>query len=164
MRIHAWFAAFAAAVLLTACAATPTFDLKNVNTAVTPNEAVARIDALRAGRVLWGGVIISSKNLEKGTQLEILAYPLNDQHRPRVDRDPIGRFIIEHGSYLETIDYAPGRELSLIGSISGTKEVKIDAATSVFPAVTIEQIHLWPKGGRNDEPQFHFGLGVMLHN
>lgn len=163
MRIQAWFIVIAV-MMLTACASAPPFDLKNVNTAITPSEAVARIDGLRGSRVLWGGVIVNSKNLEKGTQLEMLAYPLNNQHRPRLDREPLGRFIIEHGSYLETIDYAPGRELSLIGTLTGTKEGKIDAATTIYPAVTADQIHLWPKGGRNDEPQFHFGVGVMLHN
>lgn len=163
MSAHAWFA-FAAAVVLSACASAPPFEMKNVNTAITPNDAVAKIDILRGSRVLWGGVIINSKNLEKGTQLEMLAYPLSNQHRPQLDREPLGRFIIEHGSYLETISYAPGRELSLIGTVTGTKEAKIDAASTIYPAVASEQIHLWPKGGNNSEPQFHFGVGVMLHN
>jgi len=163
MRKFAWFAVVAVA-LLSACATTPPFDLKNVNTALTPNEAIAQLDTLRGSRVLWGGVIVNSKNLEKGTQLEILAYPLNDHYRPRLDREPLGRFIIEHGGYLETVDYAPGRELSLTATLTGTKEGKIDEASYIYPAVASEQIHLWPKGGGSGEPQFHFGVGVMFHN
>lgn len=163
MRIHVWFAV-AAAALFNACASAPPLDLKNVNTALTPNAAVAKIDIVRGTRVLWGGVIINSKNLENATQLEILAYPLNDRQRPRLDRDPLGRFIIEHGGYLETADYAPGRELILTGTITGAKEGKIDAATYIYPAIAPEQIHLWPKGGGNSEPQFRFGVGVMFQN
>ncbi len=163
MRILSLFTVVASA-LLVACASTPPFDVKNVNTTIRPNEAVAKLDSVRGNKVLWGGVIINSKNLEQGTQLEMLAYPLNDNYRPRLDREPLGRFIIEHGSYLETIDYAPGRELSLVGTVTGTKEAKIDAATYVYPAVTTDQIHLWPKGSGNVEPQFHFGVGVTLHN
>lgn len=163
MRAPACIAVIAG-VLLNACASAPLFELNNVNTAITPNDAVAKLDILRGSRVLWGGVIVSSKNLEKGTQLEILAYPLSNQHRPRLEREPLGRFIIEQGSYLETIDYAPGRELSLIGTLTGTKEVKIDAASTLFPAIASEQIHLWPKDVGNSGPQFHFGVGVMLHN
>ena len=162
MRLTAWFAVFAA-LMLSACAGAPPFDLKNVNTATTPGEAVAKLDSLRGSRVLWGGVIVNSKNLEKGTQLEILAYPLSKTYRPRLEREPLGRFIIEHSGYLETVDYAPGRELSLTGIISGTKEGKIDDASYIYPAVTTEQLHLWPKGG-SGEPQFHFGVGVMFHN
>ena len=162
MRIYILLAVVSAA-FLGACASAPPFDLKNVNTALTPNEAVAQIDSVRGSRVLWGGVIVSSKNLEQGTQLEMLAYPLNDHHRPRLDRAALGRFIVEHSGYLETVDYAPGRELSLIGAIAGTKEARIDAASTLYPAVTSEQIHLWPKGG-DAEPQFHFGVGVMFHN
>ncbi len=162
MRILPLFIIVAGA-LLVACASTPPFDVKNVNTTIRPNEAIAKLDSVRGNKVLWGGVIINSKNLEQGTQLEILAYPLNDNTRPRLDREPLGRFIIEHGSYLETIDYAPGRELSVVGTVTGTKEAKIDA-TYVYPAVTTDQIHLWPKGSTNVEPQFHFGVGVTLHN
>lgn len=154
----------AAALLLGACASTPSFDVKNVNTDITPNEAVAKINVLQGTRVLWGGVILNSKNLATGTHLEILAYPLNRRHRPRVDRDSVGRFIVEHGGYLETVDYAPGRELSLIGVVTGTKEGKIDAATSIYPVVTAQQMHLWPKDGGSSEPQFNFGIGVMFHN
>lgn len=163
MRISPWLV-IAATLLLGACASTPSFDVKNVNTAITPNEAVAKISALQGSRVLWGGVILSSKNLETGTHLEILAYPLNGRHRPRVDRDSVGRFIVEHGGYLETVDYAPGRELSLIGVLSGTKEGKIDAAITIYPVVTAQQIHLWPKDRGNSEPRFNFGVGVMFHN
>lgn len=163
MRIFPWFAVFST-MLLAACASAPSFDVKNVNTSVTPNEAVPKISTLQGSRVLWGGVILNSKNLETGTHLEILAYPLNGRHRPRVDRDSVGRFIVEHSSYLETVDYAPGRELSLIGVVAGTKEGKIDAATTIYPAVTAEQMHLWPKDSGNSEPRFNFGFGVMLHN
>ena len=163
MRICPGFVV-AAVVVLGACASTPAFDVKNVNTAITPNEAVAKMSTLQGSRVLWGGVIINSKNLETGTHLEILAHPLNSRHRPRVDRDSLGRFVVEHVSYLETVDYAIGRELSLIGMLAGTKEGKIDAASTIYPAVKTEQIHLWPKGGGNSEPQFNFGVGVMFHN
>ena len=152
-----------AIALLTACAGAPPFDTKNVNATLAPNQVETKIDAVRGARVIWGGVIINSKNLETGTQLEILAYPLNDRQRPRLDREPLGRFIVEHRSYLETVDYAPGRELSVTGTISGTKEGKIDESKYIYPAVTSEQLHLWPKGGA-DEPQFHFGIGVMFHN
>jgi len=162
MRITACFILITAA-LLNACAGAPPLDMKDVDTAITPSEAVARLDKLRGRRVLWGGVIVSSKNLEKGTLLELLAYPLNDRQRPRLDREPLGRFIVEHSGYLETVDYAPGRELCLTGTVSGTKEVKIDDTISTYPAITSEQLHLWPKGG-DGEPKFHFGVGVMFHN
>ncbi len=163
MRFHPCEFAVVAVALLSACASTPSFDLKNVNTELMPNEIVAHLDSVQGARVLWGGVIIGSKNLENSTQLEILAYPLNQQQRPRFNREPLGRFIVEHSGYLETVDYAPGRVLSLTGTVTGSKEVKIDTATYIYPAIKSEQLYLWPKGGA-EEPQIHFGLGVMLHN
>ena len=83
-------------------------------------------------------MILNSKNLETGTHLEIFAYPLNSSRRSRVDRNSLGRFVVEHAGYLETVDDAIGRELGLIGVLAGTKEGKIGAASTLYPAVKTE--------------------------
>ncbi len=163
--MFARFLSFLAVVLLlTACASAPPFDLKEVNTSATPSDAVAQVDTLKGNKVLWGGTIINSKNLEKGTQLEVLAYPLDKRRRPLLQREPLGRFIVDHGTYLETVDYAPGRLITLVGTLTGTKQGKIDDAIYNYPAIAGEQIHLWSKSSDETEPRFHFGVGVMLHN
>jgi outer membrane lipoprotein len=151
------------AALLGACATAPKFDMAGVNTATTPSDA-ARVDSTRGTKVLWGGTIVHSKNLEQGTQLEVLAYPLDSRQRPITSREPLGRFIVEHPSYLETVDYAAGRLLTLIGTVTGTKQGKIDEASYTYPAVASEQLHLWSKSGEDSGPRLHFGVGVMFHN
>jgi outer membrane lipoprotein len=150
--------------LLVACATTRKFDRQNVDTSIAPRTAATEIGTLRGKKVLWGGMIVNSKNLEQGTMLEVLAYPLNDDRRPQVDREPLGRFIVEHASYLETVDYAPGRELTVIGTLTGTKEGKIDETLYTYPAVATEQLHLWAKTRVDTEPRVRFGIGVMIHN
>lgn len=153
-----------AAALLSACAAAPKFDLKDVNTTATPSEASAQVETLRGGKILWGGTIVNSRNLEKGTQLEVLAYPLDNRRRPLTNREPLGRFIVDHATYLETVDYAPGRLITLTGTLSGTKQGKIDETTYTYPAIAAEQLHLWSKSGEDSGPRLHFGVGVMFRN
>jgi outer membrane lipoprotein len=155
--------ALAVAALLGACATAPKFDMTGVNAVTTPSDA-ARIDSTRGTKVLWGGVIVNSRNLESSTQLEVLAYPLDNRQRPQTDREPLGRFIVEHPAYLETVDYAAGRLITLIGTITGTRQGRIDEAAYTYPAIASEQMHLWSKSGEDSGPRLHFGVGVMFHN
>ncbi len=152
-----------ALMLLAGCASAPKFDMTGVNTATTPSEAV-RIDSTRGTKVLWGGTIVNSKNLESSTQLEVLAYPLDSRMRPLTTREPLGRFLIEHPSYLETVDYAAGRLITITGTLTGTTQGKIDEATYIYPVVASQQMHLWSKSGEDSGPRVNFGVGVMFHN
>lgn len=155
---------FVSALLLSGCATTPRFNLEDVDTALTPGNAVAQIETARGKKVVWGGIIVSSRNLQNSTQLEILAYPLDSNHRPLTEREPLGRFFADHNGYLETVDYAPGRELTLTGTLGSVKEGKIDESVYHYPAISTEQIHLWTKKRSDTEPRIRFGFGVMLHN
>lgn len=153
-----------AMLLLSGCATTPPLNLQDVDTTISPGNAAAQIETLRGKKTLWGGIIVNSRNLQNTTQLEILAYPLDDTRRPLTDREPLGRFIADHNGYLETVDYAPGRELTVIGVLTAVKEGKIDESSYRFPSINTEQLRLWPKSRADTEPRIHFGIGVMFHN
>lgn len=155
---------FVSALLLSSCATTPPLNLQDVDTAITPGNATAQIETLRGKKVLWGGIIVSSRNLQNTTQFEILAYPLDSNRRPLNEREPLGRFIADHNGYLETVDYAPGRELTMTGTLAAVKEGKIDESAYHYPAINVEQLRLWPKSRANAEPRINFGFGVMFHN
>lgn len=150
--------------LLFGCATTPPFSLQNVDTTLTPGSSAAQIETLRGKKVLWGGIIVNSRNLQSTTQFEVLAYPLDHNQRPLTDREPLGRFIADHNGYLETVDYAAGRELTVTGTLTAVKEGKIDESAYHYPAINTEQMRLWPKTRGDTEPRIHFGIGVMFRN
>ncbi len=50
--------------------------------------------------------------------LEILAYPLDQRFYPSTRKTPQGRFLAEYPQYLETVDSASGRLISLVGTVS----------------------------------------------
>lgn len=147
--------------LLTGCATTPDFDTTQVDQSLTPQSVIAEPEASSGKIALWGGVILSTKNLETSTQIEVLAYPLNASHKPMQDSKPLGRFIIQHKGYLEPATYEQGRLISVLGSVSDSKKGKVGESEYTYPVITARQIHLWTVGG---EPQtsFHFGIGVRL--
>lgn len=152
------------ALALSGCASAPKFDLTDVNRELTPARAAANIDAVRNQRVLWGGVIVASRNLKDATQLEVLGYPLGRDGKPKRDDAPQHRFLITQSGYLETADYAEGRLVSAVGTVTGTEEGKVGEARYVYPVLNAAQLHLWPREtySRPSEPQIHFGVGVIF--
>jgi outer membrane lipoprotein len=115
-------------------------------------------------RVLWGGVIVNSTNLTNRTRLEVLAYPLDSNHRPQTGKPASSRFLAYHQGYLETVDYAAGRQVSIVGAISGIEEGRLGEHSYQYPAIEAEKIHLWPVEQADSEPKVRFGFGILLHN
>lgn len=151
-------------VLLVACASSPRFKTEGVETDMTPKQAVVENQALQGKSVLWGGVIITATNLKESTQLEILAYPLGDYQQPVTNGQALGRFLAVQKGYLETADYAQGRQVTVKGSLGETRSGRIGETEYVYPVVNIHRVHLWPKEGESSESRVRFGIGVMFSN
>ena len=150
---------------LSGCATGPRFDAGEYDRHVTPAQTVAEGQKAVGTRVLWGGMIINTNNLPQGTEVEILAYPLAPSQRPDIDKAPLGRFIASSSEYLESVDYAQGRMITLAGPITGTREGKIGETHYVYPVLEPEagHIYLWPIGSaRRTEPRFSIGVGVLF--
>lgn len=149
-------------LLLSACATGPKYPTEGVELSLTPQQAVAEADRQHGKSVLWGGMIVNSTNLEKRTRLEVLAYPLDSNQRPQLDEQPYGRFLLYKEGYLETVDYAPGRRITVVGRISGVQSGKVDETRYTYPVVDAEQLYLWSRSDAQSEPRVHFGIGVMF--
>lgn len=151
------------ATLLTACASKPPLKAEGVEKKLTPAEAASR--PATGTRVLWGGVIVASKNLKEESQIEVLGFPLNDSQEPQTDEKPLGRFVILQPGYLETADYASGRQITVVGPLAGTREGRIGESDYTYPVVRPDKMHLWAEETyrRAAEPRFHFGVGVIFH-
>jgi outer membrane lipoprotein len=151
-------------LLLTACATSPKWDVSGVDKNITPAKAATDIQAVRGRIVQWGGVIISVQNLKDATQLEVLAYPLDESGRPKQGTEPLGRFLAVKTGYLEPVDWAPGRLATFIGPVQETRAGTIGETKYTYPVITVQQSYLWPKTYNSNEPRFQFGIGIGLHN
>ena len=153
-----------AILVLSACATSPKFDVRDVDSSITPKRAIDEIKTLQDVSVLWGGVIIASNNLKDLTQLEILAYPLAINQRPDTEQTPLGRFLAEQDGYLETTDINQGRLITVLGALKDKRIGHIGETEYIYPVVKINQFHLWKKQSDFSEPRIQFGIGVMFHN
>lgn len=156
-------AAASAAIVLVACSTAPPLDTQGVNRALSASGAARQPTRVAGQRVVWGGAIVQARNLRDRTELEVLAYPLDAGLAPDTSAPAQGRFLADKPGYLETVDYAPGREVTVVGTVRGVRPGKVGAATYRFPVVTVQQLYLWPaRPGWRSNAHFGVGVGVMV--
>lgn len=148
--------------LLIGCASAPNFDTSQVDRSVTPSSAIAETQINLGKTVIWGGTILDTRNLKNSTQIEILGYPLNSSHRPLLNKKPLGRFIIKYPGYLESKNYSQGRQLSILGKVSGKQTSKVGESNYTYPVIKADKLHLWPLYDEKSKTSFHFGIGIGL--
>ena len=102
--------------------------------------------------VLWGGVIIDSKNLKEGTRVTVLQKDLNRWGRPRESDRSQGRFIVLYLGYLDTAIYRRDREITVAGEIIGQKVLPLDQIEYTYPLLSPREIHLWREVKKTEYP------------
>ncbi len=153
------FSAFA--LLLTACAASP-FNMEGINRTISPAQTLDDKTLLNS-KVIWGGMIIETRNFENSSQIELLNYPLDGDGEPIRSAQPQGRFLIKHNGFLEPAQYASGRWFSALGTVQTSQSGKIGEADYRYPVMKASQLHIWPESSDSGtNTSFHFGIGVRL--
>lgn len=126
-------------VLLASCATVPA-PLQGQFTPTTPREAAA---AASGQAVRWGGEIIKVEPKAGSTCFEILARELDSRARP-LARDPsAGRFIACHAGFQDPEEFKQGREITVVGRVTGVDHGKIGEFDYRYPHVEADAIHLW---------------------
>ena len=151
-------------LLLSACSSTPILQTEGVNKELTPKQVVESGATMAGTRVVWGGVIVNTTNLKEQSRLEVLAYPLDSNLRPQSGKPAGNRFLAYHQGYLESVDYAAGRQVSMVGTLRQSEEGRLGEHSYSYPTLEVEQLHLWPVEQPQSEPKVRFGIGVMFHN
>jgi len=152
-----------ALVLLAACASSPV--TTETDQVVPLGPAHVLEGHSRSGeRVVWGGRIVEIRNRAEWTEISVVSYPLDRADRPRPQREPGVRFLVRHPGFLEPIQYAPGRFLTVLGTVAGIEHAQVDEHRLRHPVLQAERIHLWPADVSNwqSRTQFSIGLGVRL--
>jgi len=146
------------AALLAGCA-TPVFH-DAPTTVPTPLDVAATPERYHDADVVWGGKILGVRNLAETTEVELVAYPLDDSQRPDQNAPTQGRFIVSLPGFAEPLDYPAGRFLTLRGRVGSMRTRRIEDRDLVMPLVTDATLHLWPVNFPYERPRVQFGIGV----
>jgi outer membrane lipoprotein len=98
-----------------------------------------------AGAVRWGGEIIKVEPKADATCFEILARQLDDSARPLSREVNGGRFIACRAGFYDPEEFQRGRDLTIVGQVTGTDHGKVGEFDYAYPHVAADTIYLWPK-------------------
>lgn len=148
------------ATLLGGCAAP--FKLDGVNQSIQPQQTLTDPATLKQ-RVLWGGLIIGTRNFKDHSEIEILSYPLYSDGEPKRTATAQGRFILKQTGFIEPAQYAAGRWISAVGQVQPGQKGQIGEVSYHYPVIEAEKSHLWPEQQESyPQTQFRFGIGISL--
>ena len=94
--------------------------------------------------ILVGGVIAEIRNYPQKTEIEIMQKPLNKNDIPMKSAYSSSKFLALYDGYLDRLLYAPGRLMTIAGTVL-EKRVKKGYGTSyIYPVIMIQFYRLWP--------------------
>ncbi len=96
-------------------------------------------------QVRWGGTILSVRNRETATEIEILARPTDSRGEPDPDKDGQGRFVAEVGGFLDPAEYPKDRLLTVVGALDRVETRPVGDYPYRFPIVKARHRYLWPE-------------------
>ncbi|MGH8565676.1 MAG: Slp family lipoprotein [Gammaproteobacteria bacterium] len=147
---------------LGACQSTVPIEIREAPAGSPPLSEAREKHAFEGVPVRWGGTIVSVKNRENDTLVEILGKPLDSDGEPVAADDPLGRFMVRVEGFLDPAIYRPSRDVTVYGSLEKPIERTVGERPYTFPVVRSQTLYLWePDYYRRDTgPAVLFGIGV----
>ena len=110
------------------------------------NELRANPEAYKGKLFILGGVIVETRFVQDGSQVEVFSIPVDSRGYLRDMDSSKGRFLAVYPrdkGLLDPVIYKKGREVTLAGVFLETRKSKIDEMEYLYPVFEIRQIYLW---------------------
>lgn len=143
-------------VLATGCASIISEELsRQVDYSVTFEKVFDNPEAVKGTTVLFGGEIVSTRNLKEGALVEVVQKPLDAGQKPRRVDNSGGRFLALYDGFLDGEIYAKGRAVTVCGVVQGTRVSLLDEIQYKYPLIAAKEIHLWEQSPPPEPPFYH---------
>ncbi len=107
----------------------------------------------RGNLFVFGGIIVNTAAVEKGTLIEAYYAPVDSNGYLKSVKDTGERYLAlypkEYG-FLDPTIFRKGGEITIAGEFIGLKTKKIDEVDYIFPFFQIEEVHLWRETSKKD--------------
>jgi len=132
---------------LAACSPVLNRELMKQGTREVPMDRLREApDAYRGKLYILGGLIVGTRLVEKGSEIEALAVPVDSLGYPEDLGRASGRFLAFYPrakGLLDPIVFRKGREITMAGEFVEVRKGKIDEMEYVYPVFEIREIYLW---------------------
>ncbi len=148
------------AAVLSGCASYPkAVAIDDPDTQPSFSELKKQASEFDGQQVVLGGHIVSVKNTEQGSTIEVLQMPLYATGRPKgVKKASQGRFLVDFkDELLDPEIYAQGESISVRGIVRGEQPGKIGDAPYTYLILEGTGLYLWPEKKKND---VHYIIGM----
>ncbi|MEK6745312.1 MAG: Slp/YeaY family lipoprotein [Nitrospirota bacterium] len=128
---------------------------RTADRSVTFEQFQADPSSFKGKTVIFGGQIAQVRHAKNGTLIEVVQKELDYWGKPlRTDRTG-GRFIVHQPRTLDVLVFAPGREITVAGEVTGTEEKFQSESAVLYPLINAREVKLWPREKTGwDKPQF----------
>ena len=136
------------AVLMAFLSCTPVLNREVMNQGmrdVTFDQLRGSPDVFKGKLFILGGLIVETRLIEKGSQIEALSVPVDSLGYLQEEERTQGRFLALYpGSkgLLDPMVYRRGREVTLAGEFVEARRSKIDEMEYIYPVFEIREIYL----------------------
>jgi len=107
----------------------------------------------RGNLFVFGGIIVSTTAVERGSLIEALYAPVDSRGYLKNVQDTGDRYLAiypkDYG-FLDPMIFRKGREITIAGEFIGLQTGKIDEMDYIFPLFQIEEVHLWQETSDKD--------------
>lgn len=122
---------------------------------ITFEQIQADPSSFKGKTVILGGLIAQVSLVKNGTLVEIVQKELDYWGRPRRTDRAGGRFIVHQPRTLDVLVFAPGKEITVAGEVTGTEERSPGNSAVLYPLINAREIKLWPREKPGwDKPSF----------
>lgn len=151
----------AVAALLASAACGPPFSrelLTQIDRTVSFSDVQKDPDGFRGKLVMVGGIIVETRNMQEGTEFEVLQKPLAGNGRPAETDETGGRFLVLSPKFHDAAVFHRGRAITVIGEAAGHRMQPLGEVAYRYPLVQAREVHLWSTYAG---PRFSIGIGVF---
>ncbi len=116
-------------------------------------------DLYKGKLLIFGGVIVRTRLLEAGSQIEAMHIPVDRSGYFEDSGQSEGRFLAflpKNEAMLDPAVFRRGRRITLAAEFIGTSNGKIDEMEYTYPEFRIRQIYLWPRERYYYAPPYYY--------
>ncbi len=148
MRVTKALAAAAMSLWIAGCGGTPVVPSElqeNIDRDVSFRQVSASPLSYKGKLIVAGGIVLSVKLKQGGTQIEILQLPLASDHEPQGRLiDSQGRFLAFHNEFLDPATIPTGTRITVVGEVTGSTTLMLDEVGYAYLTVHIASLTIWP--------------------
>jgi len=137
-------------LILSGCSVISSEVRRDVTRDVTVMAVQSNPDMYRAKKVIWGGSIISLKNLKEFTVIQVLQHPLDVRDRVKTRKESSGRFLVVVPGYRDSEIYKKEKEIIVAGTLDGVRVEKINEMDYAYPVLKPIEMKLFEPFDESD--------------